>query len=367
MSRRSEFRNQATLEINMSLASFLAMRSMMARVAGEIRLIAFDDLVELLACIFQKHGVSGHNARILATNCASCERDGSLSHGIFRIPGYIASLKSGWVDGKAVPRIEEDGSSFLRVDAMNGFAQLALTAATPFIHETVAKSGVVAAAMRRSHHFSALWPDLEPFAEKGLVAITMVTGFLCVAAPGGRRPVLGTNPIAFATPVAGKPPLIFDFATSAMSNGDLRLAARAGHKVPNGTGIDSHGNYTDEPADILKGGALLPFGGHKSTALSLMVEILASALTCGLFSHEVDFSKHPGAETPNTGQMLLVIDPERGGNSFAARVLSLTEKIRASGDVRLPSDHRYARRAGAEKNGIPIAAERLAELRMLAS
>ncbi|MEI9402544.1 Ldh family oxidoreductase [Mesorhizobium argentiipisi] len=336
--------------------------------SSDLTLVPFVVLEDLLQRIFSRHGVSDDNAKILATNCASCERDGSLSHGIFRIAGYLSSLASGWVDGRAVPRLEDRGPSVIRVDAMNGFAQPALAAAVPAILDRVSATGVALVAIRRSHHFSALWPDLEPFALRDLVAIAMVTGFRCVAPPGGTKPVFGTNPLAFAAPVAGTHPLMFDFATSAMSNGDLRLAARAKAKVPLGTGIDSHGDRTDKPEAILDGGALLPFGGHKGAALSLMVEIMASALTGGLFSHEVDFSGYPGAETPNTGQVLLVIDPERAGNSdFAGRVLTLLDTVRASGAARLPSDRRYRQRAEANKDGIPIATDKLRQLIVLAS
>jgi len=211
------------------------------------------------------------------------------------------------------------------------------------------------AAIRDSHHFSALWPDLEPLARAGFIALSTVTGIACVVPPGGIQPVFGTNPIAFATPVAGANPLIFDQATSAMSNGDLRIAARSGRTVPLGTGVDRDGDPTEDPQAILDGGGLLPFGGHKGASIALMVEILSSALTGGQFSSEVDFSSHPGSETRKTGQLLIVIDPERGGNSgFGTRVGELIEKLRSNGQSRLPSDRRYANRARAEKRGIPI-------------
>jgi delta1-piperideine-2-carboxylate reductase len=329
--------------------------------------VPFADLEELLRTILVRHGVSDPNARIIAHNCASCERDGSVSHGVFRIPGYLASLENGWLDGCAVPHIERHGPSFLRVDARNGFAQTALHAAMPTLLEMVAETGLVMVAIRNSHHFSALWPDLEPLAERELVALTMVGGLLRVAMPGGRQPVFGTNPIAFATPVAGARPLIMDLATSAMSNGDVQLAERAGRPVPVGTGIDRDGAASVDPAAILDGGSLLPFGGHKGAALSFMVEVLAAALTAGLFSHEVDYSEHPGAETPRTGQALIVIDPTRGGNEeFAQRVMGLVATVRASGDVRLPSDRRYRFRDEADRRGIPIDDQQLAQLRTLA-
>jgi delta1-piperideine-2-carboxylate reductase len=73
---------------------------------GKTRL-PFSDLEALLARIFQRHGTSGEVAAVLATNCASAQRDGADSHGIFRIPAYLSTLASGWVDGRAIPRVEE--------------------------------------------------------------------------------------------------------------------------------------------------------------------------------------------------------------------------------------------------------------------
>ncbi|MBL0373951.1 Ldh family oxidoreductase [Rhizobium sp. KVB221] len=317
-----------------------------------------SDLTDLLTRIFIRNGVSRDSAGILAANCAWCERDGSLSHGIFRMPGYVATLKSGWVDGCAKATTEIAGAAFLRVDAQNGFAQPAWQDSLPQVFKMVSEQGVAVVAIRNSHHFSALWPDLEPLADKGLIALSMVTGLACVAPYGGRRPVFGTNPIAFATPVADAHPMIFDFATSSISNGDLRIAAKSGHQIPPESGIDASGNLSADPSAILSGGALLPFGGHKGAAISLMVEILASGLTGGLFSSEVDFSSHPGAESPRTGQVIIAIDPQRGGNgAFERRVRQLIDTVRDAGQTRLPSDRRYRTRELALSNGIPLSQE----------
>lgn len=328
--------------------------------------ISFESLVSLLRRVFTQAGVSESNAGALAMTCAQCERDGSLSHGIFRIPGYLSSLKSGWVDGRAVPSVVDVSPAMVRVDARNGFAQPALAAARPLLLDKVRCCGSALLAIRDSHHFSALWPDVEPFAREGFVAMSFVTGLACVIPPGGRQPIFGTNPMAFASPVAGADPLVFDHATSALSNGDVRIAAREGHTVHPGAGVDRNRQPTVDPKAILNGGALLPFGGHKGASIILMIEILASALTGGAFSAEVDFSRHPGAETPRTGQLLLVIDPQRGGNDlFAHRVRQLLDSVREAGQERLPGDRRYARRKLSDE-GIPISHAQLTELTVLA-
>jgi delta1-piperideine-2-carboxylate reductase len=330
--------------------------------------IAFDDLVALLERIFLRNGVSPNNASILAFNCASCERDGSHSHGIFRIPGYVSSLKSGWVDGAAVPEVEDCGPAYIRVNANNGFAQPALLSARELLVEKVRQNGVAVLALRGSHHFSALWPDVEPFADEGLVAISVVNSMTCVVPHGGKKALFGTNPIAFAAPREGAPPLVFDQASSAMANGDVQIAAREGRQLPPGMGVDKNGEPTTDPSAILNGGALLPFGGHKGNAIALMVEILAAALTGGNFSNEFDWSGHPGAQTPYTGQMFIVIDPERGGNSaFQHRVATICDLTLEAGQERLPGERRHLARSRAVKNGIPLNAANLKMLEDLAS
>jgi delta1-piperideine-2-carboxylate reductase len=323
--------------------------------------------VTLLKDIFSRHGASPEVARVLADNCARAERDGAHSHGVFRIPGYVSTLDSGWVNGQAVPVVEDVASGFVRVDAANGFAQPALAAARPLLVAKARSAGIAVLAIRNSHHFAALWPDVEPFAEEGLVALSVVNSMTCVVPHGADRPLFGTNPIAFAAPRADGPPIVFDLATSAIAHGDVQIAARQGERVPPGTGVDSLGQPTQDPKAILEGGALLPFGGHKGSALSMMVELLAAALTGGNFSFEFDWSNHPGAKTPWTGQLLIVIDPSKtAGQDFAQRSQELVRQMHAAGLRRLPGDRRHRTRAKAEREGIMLGGGELARLRELA-
>jgi delta1-piperideine-2-carboxylate reductase len=334
----------------------------------DLQTISFDDLSALLQQIFVRHGTSPEVAAVLAHNCTSAQRDGSHSHGIFRIKGYLSSLASGWVDGQAVPKVEDVGAAFVRVDAGGGFAQPALEAAKALLIEKARSAGIAILAIRNSHHFAALWPDVEPFAEQGLVALSVVNSMTCVVPHDAQKPLFGTNPIAFAAPRAGGDPIVFDMATSAMAHGDVQIAAREGRTLPPGVGVDRDGQPTCDPKAILDGGALLPFGGYKGSALSMMVELLAAALTGGNFSFEFEWSKHPGAQTPWTGQVIIVIDPDKGrGQDFAARSEELVRQMHGVGQTRMPGDRRYAERARSLANGIELAAPELDRLRALAS
>ncbi|MCL8303066.1 Ldh family oxidoreductase, partial [Pseudomonas mosselii] len=312
---------------------------------GPVVRVPFNELRALLQSIFERHGCSAAVAAVLAHNCASAQRDGAHSHGVFRIPGYVSTLASGWVDGRAEPQVTDLAPAYLRVDAKGGFAQPALAAARPLLVEKARTAGIAVLAIHNSHHFAALWPDVEPFADEGLVALSVVNSMTCVVPHGARKPLFGTNPIAFAAPCAGHDPIVFDMATSAMAHGDVQIAARAGERLPPGMGVDAEGQPTTDPKAILEGGALLPFGGHKGSALSMMVELLAAALTGGNFSWEFDWSGHPGAKTPWTGQLIIVIDPSKAeGERFALRSRELVEQMQAAGLTRMPGERRYRER-----------------------
>lgn len=325
------------------------------------------ELQALLARIFERHGASAEVAGILAGNVAAAQRDGADSHGIFRMPGYVSTLASGWVDGRAVPVVEDAAPGFVSVDARNGFAQPAHQAAHALLLEKVRAQGIALLALRDSHHFAALWPDVEPYANEGLVALTFVNSMTCVVPHGGSRPLFGTNPLAFAAPRSGGDPLVFDLATSAMAHGDVQIAAREGRPLPPGHGVDRDGEPTCDPNAMLDGGALLPFGGHKGSALSMMVELLAAALTGGNFSFGFSWDGHPGAQTPRTGQLLIVIDPaRRAGADFASRAEELVGAMRRAGQERLPGERRYRQRRESLELGVALSADQLAMLEALA-
>ena len=329
--------------------------------------IAYDDLAALLRAIFLRHGCSETVAAILAENMAGAERDGAHSHGIFRIGGNLASLDTGWVDGKAEPLLEDVAPGMLRADGRNGFSLPVLELARQPLMAKARANGIAILSIRKAHHFSAVWPDIEPFAREGFVALAMINSMASVVPHGGQRKVYGTNPFGFAAPRDGADPLVFDQASSAMANGDVQIARREGRQLPPGTGVDRDGNPTSDPAAILDGGALLPFGGHKGSSIAMMIEIMGAALAGGDYSFEIDWSAHPGAATPHGGQTYILIDPRRGAvNSFAERLEVLIDEIHAAGQSRLPGDRRYATRRDSLARGIEVEATALAELRALA-
>jgi len=314
-----------------------------------------EALEELVARVLAANGLSAGNARIVAGVVAAAERDGARSHGLFRIPGYIGTLKSGWVNGHSAPKVRDAAPGVVATDADNGYSQVALAASRPMLLEKAKRNGIALLAVRNSHHFAALWPDVEPFAAAGFLALSFVNTRSRVAPWGATKRLLGTNPMAFACPRASGPPMVWDQASSVTAMGEVMLAALEGHAVAGDVGIDAEGRATTDPKAIMAGGALLPFGGHKGSAIAAMVEILAAALTGGRFGFDDRSAQYPGAESSNAGQSVVLIDPAvTAGAGFGERVDKLFSRLTSVGVPRLPADRRYAARRKAEKDGIVV-------------
>jgi delta1-piperideine-2-carboxylate reductase len=318
--------------------------------------IPIIELQSLVEQVLASHGVAPARAPLLAATIVAAERDGSRSHGLQRLAGYVSSLRCGWVDGAAEPVVHEVGPGLLKVDARNGFAQVALAEAAPRLRTMAARQGSATLTTANGHHFAALWPDIEPLAADGYVSLTMVNTRARMVVWQGTRKVLGTNPMAFACPRRSAPPVVWDQASSVMSQGDVLLASGARRPLPHGVGVDATGKATTDPDAVLKDGALLPYGGIKGGSLAFMIEVLAT-LGGARFGFEDASGEIPGAVTSNAGQFLMLIDPRRFGDGFLDRIEALIEQLRDAGTGRLPGDLRYERRRVAERDGVDISLE----------
>lgn len=300
------------------------------------------------------HGVLRHNglAEAAAISVADvvtrAEADECRSHGLYRLPGYVAAMRSGRVAGDAVPQAQAIRPGLIRVDARRGFAPPAADLGRPALVAAARANGIAAMAITQAHHFSALWADLEPLVAEGLVAWAFVIGQNSVAPHGGSRRLMGTNPIAFGWPRPGLPPFLFDFATSAAARGEVELKRRAGESLPEGWALDAEGRPTRDPGEALAG-ALLPFGGHKGSALSMMVELIAGPLIGEMTSAEVAGIGITDGGPPPGGELILALDPGglpgRSAEAFFAEALSQP-------GLRLPADRRYSARARTDRDGI---------------
>ncbi len=326
--------------------------------------LSLDEVRDLTIRCFTANGCDTENAEAVASVIHAAERDGAKSHGLFRLPGYVKSLRSGKVNGRARPRVEDLAPGAIRVLGDRGFAPLALHTGRQPLIERAREQGVAVLALRDIYHYQALWYEVEPLAEEGLCAFAFTAAFPYVTAAGGKRPIYGTNPMAFAWPRPGRDPMVFDQASSALARGEIMIAKRDGHSVPPGTGIDAEGNDTTDPAAILDGGAQSPFGGYKGASIALMVELLAGALIGDMFSFESFAADSKDGGPPGGGELMIAIDPSRmgDGDRWAAHAELLFERILAEEGVRLPGGRRHANRVRTATEGAEIPAPLHAEI-----
>jgi len=325
--------------------------------------LTLAEIAELTTQVFASNGCDPANTAALVRTVVSAERDGSQSHGLFRVPGYVASLRSGKVNGKAAPRVSNKSPVVINVHGDDGFAPLAIECAIPVLSAAAATFGVAVAALTHCHHFAALWPETEALAERGLIGLACVCYLPVVAPAGGTQPLFGTNPLAIAWPRPGHDPVVLDMATAAMARGELSIAAREGRSVPAGTGLDASGNVTTDPNEILKG-VMLPFGGHKGSALALMVELLAAGAIGERFSFEAAEADNHDGGPPRGGELILALDPQMlAGPGWQEHCERFFDRFAAVEGARLPGSRRHANRRSVEVRAVD--AELLKSIRAL--
>ena len=305
------------------------------------------------------NGCNMENAEAVSATILAAERDGSSSHGLFRLPGYVASLRSGKVDGNAQPEIERLAPGVVQVDGGGGYAPLALQAGRPVLIEAAQMQGLAALALTNVHHFAALWVEVEALAREGLVAFAFTSYTPSVAPAGSGRPFFGTNPMAFGWPRGDGPPMVFDQASAAMAKGEVMIAARDGHELPPGVGLDASGEPTTNPQAILDGGTMLPFGGYKGSAIALMIELLAGGLIGQAFSFEAGERDNKDGGPPRGGELLLAMDPEKFGDApgWLAHCETFFQRLLEQEGTRLPGSRRYKNREVTPRDGVWVPRE----------
>jgi (2R)-3-sulfolactate dehydrogenase (NADP+) len=290
-------------------------------------------------------------ARSVARALIAAELDGLKGHGLSRVPMYAKQAKVRKINGAAMPVVTRPRPGLITVDAANGFAFPALELAEAALPEAARSQGIAAAAIRRSNHCGAAGHPVERLADKGLVAMMLVNTPGAMAPWGGSRAVFGTNPIAFACPLPGRPPLVIDMSLSKVARGNVMTAKQRGEQIPEGWALDERGKPTTDP-DAALSGTMVPMGDAKGTMLALMVELLAAGLTGANFAAEASSYLDADGAPPGTGQLIMAFDPAAFGGDAPSRFGLLARSIEAQPGTRLPGTRRLAAREKAKTAGV---------------
>ncbi|MEN0002329.1 MAG: Ldh family oxidoreductase [Pseudomonadota bacterium] len=301
----------------------------------------------LLSC-----GVPSVAARSVARALVAAEAEGQSGHGFSRLADYAAQVRSGKINPHAEVNLSAPKPAALMIDADHGFAYPALDQAIDALAPLAASHGVATAGISRSHHCGALSVQVARLAEKGVVGMMFANAPAAVAPWGAREPLYGTNPIAFAVPRSHGPPLVIDLSLSKVARGKVMHARKTSQAIPEGWALDSEGQPTTDPEAALAG-TMVPIGEAKGTALALMVEVFAAAMTGANFSTDAGSFFTATGDKPGTGQFLIAFYPPEGVG-FVERAEALLRAVEQLEGARLPGSRRAQSIERARREGLVV-------------
>ncbi|MBI3920383.1 MAG: Ldh family oxidoreductase [Armatimonadetes bacterium] len=268
-------------------------------------LIQIQVLEGLAEAVFVALSSQPEVARHVADCLTRADRAGHPSHGVIRVLQYAKEIREGRLVPTAAPVLEGETEITALVDGRCAFGQITASFAVQTALQKARTSPLAAVGTRNTMHFGRLGDYAETAALEGCIALMWGNGMFPggrVAPFGGRKPVLGTNPMAMAVPRRDGPPIVSDFSTASIAEGKVRVAAASGQAVPSGCLIDAEGKETTDPSALYRGGALLTFGGHKGFGLSVLCDVLAGLVTGNRVAASPDYE-------PSNGLFVILIDP----------------------------------------------------------
>lgn len=318
--------------------------------------IDHEPLVTWSAALLAAVGAPADVAQTVSTSLVEANLRGHDSHGVRRLPLYIGRIRSGHFDPAARPTVRRRGGSSAQVDGGGGFGQLGAQLCCRIVAELAAEQGLATVALINTQHIGRLGEYAEYLAERDLLTLVLTTGGSGVAPFGGRGKVFGTNPMAWGIPAGpATPPIVSDFSTSAVAEGKVAVTLAKGEQLPPGSILDAHGNPSTNPQDFYEGGVLLPFGGHKGYALSLMTQIAAGMLTGNVESpHENPTRGNPTLFTVWSTDLFADRSVYHQQVQALCAKVKATEPVAGVDEVMLPGEPERRSLAVRHANGIPL-------------
>ena len=315
-------------------------------------------LADYASRIFQAADTPRLTADLVGQSLVSANLAGHDSHGVIRIPQYLRQIGEDELRPRSRPEIERETPVMALYNGHRCFGQLGAKIA---IEDGIGKAGenaVSVVGLKHAGHVGRLGEWVGLAADEGFIALAYANGGRSgglVAPFGGAERRMGTNPIAVAIPLEDRPPMLLDFATSAVAEGKVRVALNSGKPIPEGWALDKNGAPTLNPADVYDGGMLLPAAGHKGFGLALLTDYLGGILT-GAGGPGI-----PGSILGN-GVLFILLNISyfrpldeffADGEQIAARIKS-TKPAPGFEEVLMPGEPEARSAESRQRNGVPL-------------
>ncbi|WP_329236026.1 Ldh family oxidoreductase [Actinoallomurus sp. NBC_01490] len=277
------------------------------------------ELTGLAADLLTAAGVPADRANRTARILLLSEAWGNPSHGLLRLPYYLARLSAGGCRADAELTLRADAPAAIVYDGESGLGHWQVWQAAETARDRCRTTGVAVATIADSSHCGALGAYVYPMVEAGQLGIVFSNGPAVMPPWGGAIPLLSTSPIAAGIPT-GRAPMIVDMATTTVARGKVAAYAARGRELPEGWALDTDGTPTTDAAAGLRG-MLAPLGGAKGYVLALLVEALTGGLTGPNLAVDVPdmFDPDDDARPQGISHTVLAIDPSVLGADTASR------------------------------------------------
>ncbi|MHB8612019.1 MAG: Ldh family oxidoreductase [Candidatus Dormibacteraceae bacterium] len=290
-------------------------------------LVERESMLDFAHRVFKSFGATDENAAIVARHLVESSRMGLNSHGVMRIPQYVADIDAGHLVPNASPVVVSDSGTRIALDGRHTFGQVVGVAMAEKALAAAKKNGIAFVTAANMGHAGRLGAYVEQIAAGGMFGLAGAGTSRSaegnwVAPFGGKEGRLSTNPLAYAFPVNGGDPIVVDLATSTTAEGVVRWLKKNGRQAPPGTLRDSEGRPSTDPQVLYDHprGTIEPIGGphygHKGTAIGLLPAILA-----------LIGADEPTWTTQSGGMSTLAV---RTGPRFAEETEWMAEYIRSS-------------------------------------
>jgi LDH2 family malate/lactate/ureidoglycolate dehydrogenase len=258
--------------------------------------------------VLMGNGVPEENSGIIAKCLVQADLRGVDTHGINRLPSYMARIREGVLDPKAVPTLHKVTPVVAQVDGHNAFGFLAAHMGMTNAIDMAKEFGIGMVSVKHSNHFGMSAWLVQQAIDAGMMSLVFTNSSPALPVWGGKSKLMGVSPIACGAPGGKEKSFILDMAPSIAARGKIYKAYRRGEKIPKDWALDAEGNPTDDPARALEG-VMLPMGGPKGSALSIMMDVFSGVLSGSAFAGHVTNPYDP-SKPADVGHLLIAIKPD---------------------------------------------------------
>ncbi len=320
--------------------------------------------------IFERLGLTEPHAAVVADCLVRANLRGLDSHGVVRIPIYAKRLRLGLVNPRPALNPVRVAPSAAHLDGEDGMGMVVGTRAMEDAIALAQEMGVGLVAVRRSTHYGMAAYYVLQAIGADCIGFAFTNSSPGMAPFGGRKPILGVNPLAVGVPAGRRLPFVLDMAMSVMARGKMRLRAMHGQPIADGLGVDARGQATTDGMQVFGGGSVLPFGGPKGSGLAVWMEIMGGVFAGAAFAGEMKSLYEDFSGPQRIGHVFMAMRPDlfMPMAEFKLRMDEMIERLKASepaegfDEVLMPGEPEARCENTRRRTGIPITPEVLAPL-----